>query len=60
MVLQYVCNEDLGAYLQANTELSWPTKIQMARDIVNGMIYVHNANIIHGNLVSILILLFYT
>ncbi|RIB22945.1 kinase-like domain-containing protein [Gigaspora rosea] len=51
MVLQYANNGDLRSYLRNNfSELDWPTKIKMAKEISSGINCLHNANIVHRDL----------
>ncbi|CAG8781939.1 11774_t:CDS:2, partial [Acaulospora morrowiae] len=53
IILQDVYGEDLRTHLQEKfIELSWPSKIKMAKDITNGLTYIHRANIVHCNLNS--------
>ncbi|KAF0407567.1 kinase-like domain-containing protein [Gigaspora margarita] len=53
MVLQYANNGDLRSYLRNHfSELDWPTKIKMAKEISSGINCLHNSNIIHRDLVS--------
>ncbi|KAF0407565.1 kinase-like protein [Gigaspora margarita] len=51
MVLQYANNGDLRSYLRDHfSELDWPIKIKMAKEISSGINCLHNANIIHRDL----------
>ncbi|KAF0428767.1 kinase-like protein [Gigaspora margarita] len=51
MVLQFANNGDLRSYLQNHfSELDWPTKIKMAKDISQGVKCLHDADIVHRNL----------
>ncbi|CAG8783242.1 20455_t:CDS:2 [Gigaspora margarita] len=51
MVLQYANNGDLRNYLQnRSSKLDWPTKIEMAKEILSGIKCLHNANIVHRDL----------
>ncbi|CAG8797728.1 38905_t:CDS:10 [Gigaspora margarita] len=51
MVLQFANNGDLRSYLQNHfSELNWSTKIEMAKDISNGVKCLHNANIVQYDL----------
>ncbi|RIB07361.1 kinase-like domain-containing protein [Gigaspora rosea] len=51
MVHQFANNGNLRRYLLKHfSELDWPTKIKMAKDISNGVKCFHKANIVHCNL----------
>ncbi|CAG8782966.1 12768_t:CDS:2, partial [Acaulospora morrowiae] len=51
IILQHVYGEDLRTRLQKKfIELSWLSKVKMAKDITNGLNYIHRANIVHCNL----------
>ncbi|CAG8665935.1 33562_t:CDS:2, partial [Gigaspora margarita] len=51
MVLQYANNGDLRSYLRNHfSELDWPSKIKMAKEISSGINCLHNANIVHRDL----------
>ncbi|KAF0469710.1 kinase-like protein [Gigaspora margarita] len=51
MVLQFANNGDLRSYLLDHfSELNWSSKIEMAKDISNGIKCLHKANIVHRDL----------
>ncbi|KAF0500217.1 kinase-like protein [Gigaspora margarita] len=51
IILQYANDGDLRNYLQAHfSELDWPTKIRMAKEISHGINWLHNENIVHRDL----------
>ncbi|RHZ83941.1 hypothetical protein Glove_86g227 [Diversispora epigaea] len=53
LVLQYAKDGNLRTYLRNNfNTLDWKIKIQMAKDITNGLDCIHEENIVHGNLHS--------
>ncbi|RHZ81625.1 hypothetical protein Glove_117g538 [Diversispora epigaea] len=53
LVLQYAKDGDLRTYLQNNfNRLDWKIKIQMAKDITNGLDCIHEENIVHRDLHS--------
>ncbi|RIB04240.1 kinase-like domain-containing protein [Gigaspora rosea] len=59
MVFQFANNGDLRSYLQNHfSELDWPTKIRMAKDISQGVKCLHDADIVHRYLVSAFIFSF--
>ncbi|CAG8825908.1 43226_t:CDS:2, partial [Gigaspora margarita] len=50
MVHEFASNGDLQSYLNTHRNLDWLTKINMAKDISNGIEHLHNANIVHRDL----------
>ena len=59
MVLQYANNGNLREYLSNKKifdSLQWGAKIRLALDITCGLECLHQKNIIHGDLVNIVIL----
>ncbi|CAG8545691.1 10875_t:CDS:2 [Diversispora eburnea] len=53
LVLQYAKDGDLGTYLRNFFyRLDWTIKIHMAKDITNGLRYIHAKNIVHKGLHS--------
>jgi len=59
MVLQYANNGTLREYLgneEIFNSLQWKDKVKMALDITSGLMYLHQKDIIHLNLVNNLIL----
>ncbi|KAF0467440.1 map kinase kinase kinase [Gigaspora margarita] len=53
MVLQYANDGNLREYLKANfTKLQWIDKLQISKEIVHGLLFLHNHNIIHRDLHS--------
>ena len=57
MVLQYANQGNLREYLKENfPSFRWKDKIQMALDVTHGLEYLHYKQIIHRDLVMILIL----
>ncbi|RHZ46442.1 hypothetical protein Glove_621g48 [Diversispora epigaea] len=53
LVLQYAKDGDLRTYLKKNFEsLDWKIKINMAKDITNGLRCIHEENIVHKDLHS--------
>lgn len=53
-MLQYADGGNLRTYLQNNfEELNWESKIKMSKDIASGLRYIHEANLVHKDLVSI-------
>ncbi|RIB04416.1 kinase-like domain-containing protein [Gigaspora rosea] len=53
LVMEFANNGNLREYLQKN-KLEWPEKIQLARQISEGMSYLHSIEIIHRDLVNTL------
>ncbi|CAG8722174.1 5448_t:CDS:2, partial [Racocetra persica] len=49
MVLQLANDGDLRSYL-LKSELDWTTKIKMAKEISNGVNYIHDAELVHRDL----------
>ncbi|KAF0426411.1 kinase-like protein [Gigaspora margarita] len=53
MVLQYANDGNLREYLKANfNELQWTDKLRIAEEIVHGLLFLHNNNVIHRDLHS--------
>ncbi|CAG8513955.1 8218_t:CDS:2 [Acaulospora morrowiae] len=51
IVFQCAYGEDLRMYLQKNSaKLSWPARVKIAKEVINGMRDVHRENIVHCNL----------
>ncbi|RIB21664.1 kinase-like domain-containing protein [Gigaspora rosea] len=51
IVLQYANNGNLREYLKNNfSRLQWEDKIRMAKEITQGVLYLHNKNIVHRDL----------
>jgi len=60
LVMEYADSGDLQSYLKTNfNNLSWDNKIDLAFQIAKGLNYLHNENILHKDLVSIISYLFY-
>ena len=58
--MEYADSGDLQSYLKKNfNNLSWDNKIDLALQIAKGLSYLHNENILHKDLVSIISYLFY-
>ncbi|RIB05620.1 hypothetical protein C2G38_579267 [Gigaspora rosea] len=58
MVLQYANDGNLREYLKANfTRLQWMDKLRISKDIAHGLLFLHNNNIIHRDLVSMTFIL---
>ena len=54
MVFDYADNGSLREYLSTPAiELDWPANCQLGLDIVNGLRYIHKAEILHKDLVSV-------
>ncbi|RIB25805.1 kinase-like domain-containing protein, partial [Gigaspora rosea] len=52
-VLQYANGGNLRKYLKNNfLELQWGDKFRMAKQIAQGLFYLHSKNIVHRNLHS--------
>ena len=49
--MPYADNGNLRDYIKANT-LSFNRKIEIATNIVNGIMFLHMEGLVHGNLVS--------
>ena len=57
MVFDYADNGSLREYLSTSAiELDWPANCQLGLDIVNGLSYIHKAEILHKDLVSVLLI----
>jgi len=55
--MEYADGGDLQNYLKKNfNNLSWDNKIDLAFQIAKGLSYLHNENILHKDLVSIVFL----
>ncbi|KAF0548834.1 kinase-like protein [Gigaspora margarita] len=53
MVLQYANDGNLREYLKANfAKLQWIDKLRISKEIVHGLLFLHNHNIIHRDLHS--------
>ncbi|KAF0531744.1 kinase-like protein [Gigaspora margarita] len=53
MILQYANKGNLRQYLESNFKsLQWDNKLRIAREIVSGLMFLHNENIIHRDLHS--------
>ncbi|KAF0548832.1 kinase-like protein [Gigaspora margarita] len=53
MVLQYADDGNLREYLKSNfTKLQWIDKLCISKEIVHGLLFLHNHNIIHRDLHS--------
>ncbi|KAF0505659.1 kinase-like protein [Gigaspora margarita] len=50
MVHEFASNGDLQSYLNTHHNLDWLTKVNMAKDISNGIEHLHNAIIVHRDL----------
>ena len=58
--MEYADSGDLQSYLKTNfNNLSWDNKKNLAFQIATGLSYLHNENILHKDLVSIISYLFY-
>ena len=56
LVMQYADGGDLENYLKNNFEkLTWNDKKKLAFQIADGLNYLHNENILHRDLVSIIL-----
>ena len=54
MVFEYADNGSLRKYLSTPAiELDWHAKCQLGLDVVNGLRYIHNEEILHKDLVSV-------
>ena len=54
MVFDYADNGSLREYLSVPAiKLDWPANCQLGLDIVNGLRYIHKAEILHKDLVSV-------
>jgi serine/threonine protein kinase len=55
LVLQYADSGDLQNYLEYNfNRLTWNDKKKLAFQIADGLNYLHNENVLHRDLVSII------
>ncbi|CAG8468001.1 2698_t:CDS:2 [Cetraspora pellucida] len=50
----HLYNKTLREYLKDVSKQDWHSKLKMAKDIANGLNYIHAENVIHCDLVSIL------
>ncbi|TQD94305.1 hypothetical protein C1H46_020119 [Malus baccata] len=60
LVFDYMSKGSLASFLHArgpDTIIDWPTRMNIAIGITRGLCYLHNENIVHGNLTSSNILL---
>ncbi len=57
MVLEFMSNGSLYDVLHSNQDILWPVKLSIARNIANGLYYLHENNIIHRDLKSLNVLL---
>ena len=58
LILEYADSGTLGNYLKNNfNKLDWNIKLQFAIQIADAVLYMHQNDIIHCNLVSILLTL---
>ena len=54
--MQYADGGDLQSYLKKNfINLTWNDKKKLAFQIANGLNYLHNENILHRDLVSVIL-----
>src|SRR6185312_15234860 len=54
MVFEYADSGSLQCYLSdPSIDLDWPTRCKFGVDIVNGLAFLHERNILHKNLVII-------
>ncbi len=57
--MEYADGGNLQSYLEKNfNNLSWDNKKNLAFQIATGLSYLHNENILHKDLVSIIFFLF--
>ena len=55
--MQYANEGNLREYLKGNfIKLQWADKLYIAKEIVLGLLFLHENNIIHRDLVSIMII----
>jgi len=53
MVFDYADNGSLREYLSTPAiTLGWPAKCKLGLDIINGLRYIHEVDIVHKDLVS--------
>jgi serine/threonine protein kinase len=58
LVLEYADSGTLKKYLRDNTiPTKWEFQLRFAKEISSGVLWLHEKKIIHGDLVSIIILL---
>ena len=53
MVFEYADSGSLRHYLSASIELEWPTRCRLGIDIIDGLRYLHELDILHKDLVII-------
>jgi serine/threonine protein kinase len=55
IILEYANNGSLRQYLKTNFQkMDWNTKLNLAKQIANVLMYLHSNEIIHGKLVIFL------
>ena len=55
MVFEYADSGSLQCYLSdPSIDLDWPTRCKFGVDIVNGLAFLHERNVLHKNLVIII------
>ena len=60
MVLEYANNGSLRQYLKTNFQkFDWNSKLNLAKQIANALMNLHDNNIIHGKLVIICLINLY-
>lgn len=52
LVMEYLPGGSLFQLLHSNTVLSWEMRLRMATDIALGLVFLHQENIVHGNVKS--------
>ena len=59
LVMEYANNGTLSQYLSKNfNKMNWDLKLKFAKQISSAVFYLHENNIIHKNLVNLLLLSF--
>jgi len=53
MVFEYADGGPLRRYLDTSVELDWLTKCKLCINIINGLRYLHELDILHKDLVTI-------